>query len=121
MEESKSTDNVPSSSVAAATNHSSELNEFLKSLKNYTPTLPDPVSKFYLERNGLAVKDDAMARFVSLAADKLMCDIIYGAKQRAMLRKRAGTAVDSTVLEVEDLEASLTELKVFSRRKKQKL
>lgn len=110
-----------STSNQSHNNASQSLNEFLKGLKSYNPTLPEPVSKFYLERNGLAVKDESMSKLVSLAADKLMCDIIYGAKQRALLRKRAGGNVDTSVLEVEDLEASLAEMRVFFRRKKQKL
>lgn len=110
-----------SSSHGSSSQSSQGLNELLKGLKNYNPTVPEAVSKFYLERNGLAVKDESMAKLVSLAADKLTCDIIYGAKQRALLRKRAGGNVDTSVLETEDLEASLAEMRVFFRRKKQKL
>lgn len=100
--------------------------DFLSALDAYKPTLPDSVSKYYLENKGLAVEDDRISKFVSLAADKFMSEIIYEAKQISLLRQQAirnpkRRQEMTETLEIEDLESSLAQMRVFLRRKKPKV
>lgn len=83
------------------------------------------MSTYYLERGGLVVKDQRISKLVSLAADKLVSEIVYESKQIASLRqqshrsaKRRAEKIES--LDMEDLEGCLTQLRVFLRRKKRK-
>lgn len=104
---------------------SEDLSDFLSALDSYNPTLPESVTKFMLENKGLSVQDDKIAKFVSLAADKFMCEIIYEAKQISLLRQQASRntkrkAEMAETLEIEDLEGSLAQMKIFLRRKKMK-
>lgn len=99
-----------------------ELNDFLSSLESYNPTVPDAVSKFYLERNGVSCKDDKIPKLVSLACDKLLSEILYEAKQINILRTERGKKRKDMgpgeVLELEDLHISLKQIGVNIRRRK---
>lgn len=72
------------------------------------------------------MKDERVVKLVSLAADRVMSEIIYEAKQVANLKvqgarnakRKADRAADS--LEVEDLEACLSQYRIFVRKKKRK-
>lgn len=92
-------------------------------LESYLPTVPEQLSKYYLECNGLMVKDENVAKLVSLAADKVLADILHGAQQRAALRKQIMKNKDNKedeTLELDDVEGSLAEVRIFLRRKKKK-
>lgn len=78
-----------------------------------------------MERAGFAVKDERILKLVSLAADKAMSQIIYEAKQVATLRqhgnknaKRKNRTNES--FEIDDLEASLSQFRIYIRKKKRK-
>lgn len=102
---------------------SEDLNDFLAAIDAYNPTVPDAVSTFYLEKSGLAVKDPRIAKLASLAADKLVSEIIHEAKQVSILRQQAVKSqkrraeMDET-LEHTDLEASLAQYKILLKRRK---
>lgn len=71
----------------------------------------------------MAVKDPRIPKFVSLAADKLLSEIVHEAKQISLLRqqsvrnqKRRAEMADT--LELADLEASLAQSKIMLRRKR---
>lgn len=100
-----------------------ELCEFLTSLDNYTPTVPDAVTKYYLQKIGVSVDDPRVAKLVSLAADKFLAETIHETRQNALLRshsiksgKRKLEAGD--VLEQEDLEIALAEQGIRLKRKR---
>ena len=70
------------------------------------------------------VKDDRIAKLISLAADKFLADTIYEAKQISLLRqqgvknqKRRQAMADT--LEMEDLEGSLAQNRIYLRRRKE--
>lgn len=126
---------TPSSTIAATSNTSNvasekvkqskaeELNDFLTSLDGYKPTVPEALTSFYLERGGVEIKDNRIVKLVALATDKFLADVLNEAKQMSKLRqqavknpKRRQEMSDS--LEVEDIAGSLSELRVFFRRKK---
>jgi transcription initiation factor TFIID subunit 10 len=102
---------------------SQTLSTFLGELEDYQPTVPEQLTKFYLERSGLNVKDENIARLVSLAADKVLADILHGAQQRAMLKRQRQKSKNKEVkdLEMDDLEGSLADVRIFLRRKKVRL
>lgn len=99
---------------------SEELNDFISALESYNPTVPDAVSKFYLERSGVSCKDEKISKLVSLACDKLLSEIIYEAKQINALRTAKGKKrkEPGEILELEDLHISLKQIGVNIRRRK---
>ncbi len=107
-------------------NHSVELSDFLIQLDNYKPTFPAPLSNYYLERSGLDVKDERILKLVSLSCDKLISEVLFEAKQLSSLKqqqsnhgknkKRKNNFPEETI-EIDDLQMSLTQLRIFLRRK----
>jgi hypothetical protein len=124
-----SSSQVPASTSSASTasNNFLPLCQFLNGLTKYNPTYPASLSRFYLERAGLNVKDERIVKLVSLAADKIIAEIITEAKTIPSLkdvgakntRKRYERPPDS--LDVEDLEASLNSYRIFLRKKSRTL
>lgn len=112
-----------SSKATSTTKWGEELGDFLSAVDSYEPTIPENLTKYYIERSGLDVKDERITKFISLAADKFLADTIYEAKQISLLRqqgvknvKRKQTMAET--LEIEDLEGSLGQNRVYLRRKK---
>lgn len=105
---------------------SKEFSQFLGALEEYNPTFPENLTRYYMERAGFSVKDERILKLVSLAADKAMSQIIYEAKQVATLRqhgnKSAKRKSDRTneSFEIDDLEASLSQFRIYIRKKKRK-
>ena len=105
---------------------SDELCDFLSAIDTYNPTMPEAVSKYYLENSGVNIKDERILKLVSLATDYLLTDIIHEAKQISLLRqqsskysnKRKADMIDT--LELIDLETVLTQATVYISRKKNK-
>ena len=105
---------------------SDELCDFLSAIDTYNPTMPEAVSKYYLEKSGVNIKDERILKLVSLATDYLLTDIIHEAKQISLLRqqsskysnKRKSDMIDT--LELIDLETVLTQATVYIGRKKNK-
>lgn len=105
---------------------SDELCDFLSAIDTYNPTMPEAVSKYYLEKSGVNIKDERILKLVSLATDYLLTDIIHEAKQISLLRqqsskysnKRKADMIDT--LELIDLETVLTQATVYISRKKNK-
>jgi len=103
---------------------SDELCEFLSAIDTYNPTMPEAVSKYYLEKSGVNIKDERIPKLVSLASDFLLSDIIHEAKQISLLRqqsskyniKRKNDMIDT--LELIDLETVLTQATICIGRKK---
>eukprot|EP01036_Dinobryon_divergens_P027460 gene27460-36237_t len=105
---------------------SEELNDFLSALELYNSTFPDALSKSLLERKGVSVEDDKISKFISLAADKFMSEVIYEAKQISILRQQSTRSLKrkaemADTLELEDLEGSVSQMRIQLRRKKLKL
>mmetsp|Transcript_20620 Transcript_20620/g.34544 ORF Transcript_20620/g.34544 Transcript_20620/m.34544 type:complete len:143 (+) Transcript_20620:55-483(+) len=102
-----------------------QLNDFLAAVESYNPTVPEAISSYYLKKSGCDIKDDRIPKVVSLAADKLLSEIVHEAKQISILRQQSvrsnkrKTEMAET-LEMVDIEASLAQAKVFLRRKRQK-
>jgi transcription initiation factor TFIID subunit 10 len=112
-----------SSKAPSNTKWGEELSDFLSAVDSYEPTIPENLTKYYIERSGLDVKDERITKFISLAADKFLADTIYEAKQISLLRQQGVKNLKrrqmmSETLEIEDLEGSLGQNRVYLRRKK---
>jgi transcription initiation factor TFIID subunit 10 len=88
-----------------------ELGDFLTALDKYSPTLPEPVTRHYLQKGGAATSDDRLVKLISLAADRFIATAIVDAcaYQHARLGGPGGDFAAPAPLELCDLAAALKE------------
>eukprot|EP01111_Echinosteliopsis_oligospora_P009683 TRINITY_DN2878_c0_g1_i1.p1 TRINITY_DN2878_c0_g1~~TRINITY_DN2878_c0_g1_i1.p1 ORF type:complete len:168 (-),score=52.00 TRINITY_DN2878_c0_g1_i1:107-610(-) len=90
-----------------------DVEEFIASLEDYQPTIPDEVATYYLNRTGFVCSDVKMKRLVSLAAQNFISNIAFDALQYCKIRQNANKSKSAKdkrlVLTMEDLSQSLKE------------
>ena len=84
---------------------STPLVDILMQLEDYTPTIPDAVTGYYLKRAGSEASDPRIIRLFSLAAQKFISDIANDALQHC---KRKGTDSGSSRSKSKDHKYTLT-------------
>ncbi|KAJ7393394.1 Transcription initiation factor TFIID subunit 10 [Desmophyllum pertusum] len=102
-------------------NAGASLAEFLTQLDDYTPTIPDAVTAFYLNRSGFDSTDPRVVRMISLAAQKFVSDIANDALQHCKMRGSGQSSRKSGkdkryTLTMEDLTPALSEYGVTVRK-----
>ncbi|KAH8402995.1 hypothetical protein KR222_002690 [Zaprionus bogoriensis] len=78
--ESVEVDVVPVSAEEA------DMEELLKQLEDYTPTVPDALTLHVLRKSGFATVDPRIVRIVSVSAQKFISDIVNDALQHCKTR-----------------------------------
>ncbi|KAI1727864.1 transcription initiation factor TFIID 23-30kDa subunit domain-containing protein [Ditylenchus destructor] len=98
----------------------SSLADFFKDLQQYTPTIPDSVALYYMNKNGIANPDPRIVRLFSLAAQKFVSDIALDAMQQARIKGlgqvRKGTSETRFTLTNELLDTVLQEYGISAER-----
>nr|XP_019707589.1 transcription initiation factor TFIID subunit 10 [Elaeis guineensis] len=96
----------------------SALAEFLASLMDYTPTIPDELVEHYLSRSGFHCPDLRLTRLVAVAAQKFISEVASDALQHCKARQAAPVKDKSKqpkdkrlVLTMEDLSKALREVR----------
>ncbi|EIE18848.1 hypothetical protein COCSUDRAFT_68050 [Coccomyxa subellipsoidea C-169] len=105
---------------------STNLPEFLNSLEDFVPTIPDEFTEQSLERCGVDCNDKRIVRLVSLAAQRFVASALHDAKQVYSRRqkqtparlKEAGYDVKDRrpVLLTEDLAEAMLEYGLTLKR-----
>ncbi|CAG9826050.1 unnamed protein product [Diabrotica balteata] len=103
------------------------LSDFLLQLEDYTPTIPDAVTAYYLRSSGLEPKDPRLVRLISIAAQKFISDIANDALQHCKMRStnssshsgsksKQGTKDRRYCLTMEDLTPALAEFGITIKK-----
>ncbi|KAK3701367.1 hypothetical protein QZH41_008740 [Actinostola sp. cb2023] len=99
----------------------SSLSEFLTQLDDYTPTIPDAVTAYYLNRAGFDATDIRVVRLISLSAQKFISDVANDALQHCKMRGSGQSSRKSGkdkryTLTMEDLTPALSEYGINVRK-----
>jgi len=87
------------------------MEELLISMEDFVPTIPDEVTSYYLNTTGFVCPDIRVRRLVTVAAQKLISDIVNSSMQYHKLKESSKKTKTKTekkiVLTTEDLSQSL--------------
>lgn len=90
-------------------------NDLLQQLESYSPTIPDGVAEYYLNKAGVNTDDARIVRLIALAAQKFVADIVNDTMQLSKMKGSAQTSRSSKskekklVLTMDDLAPVLAE------------
>ncbi|XP_039055085.1 transcription initiation factor TFIID subunit 10-like isoform X2 [Hibiscus syriacus] len=93
----------------------SALSDFLASLMDYTPTIPDELVKHYLAKSGFQCPDVRLIRLVAVATQKFVAEVASDAlqhckaRQAAVVKDKRDKQQKRLILVMDDLSKSLHE------------
>ncbi|GAM20794.1 hypothetical protein SAMD00019534_039690 [Acytostelium subglobosum LB1] len=95
--------------------------EFINSLEDYVPTIPDEVITYYLNKTGFECSDQKIKRMISLATQKFISDVANDSMQFCKIRQQAPTREKvkkekQLVLTMDDLSQSLRDYGINIRK-----
>ncbi|KAL4193219.1 hypothetical protein AMTRI_Chr06g198270 [Amborella trichopoda] len=93
--------------------------EFLSSLMDYTPTIPDELAEHYLGKSGFQCPDIRVTRLVALATQKFIAEIANDALQQSAVVKDKRDKLQKDkrlILTNDDLSKALHEYGVNMKR-----
>ncbi|GAB0088093.1 Transcription initiation factor TFIID subunit 10 [Sergentomyia squamirostris] len=62
------------------------LSDFLAQIEDYSPTIPDAVTSYYLNSSGFDTSDPRIIRLISIAVQKFIADVANDALQHCKTR-----------------------------------
>ncbi|CAF3305517.1 unnamed protein product [Rotaria socialis] len=66
-----------------------DLNKFTTTLDQFTPAIPETVTKFYMRQCGLQADDERVVKLMSVSVQKFMTDIINDSFQLHKIREKS--------------------------------
>eukprot|EP00727_Mastigamoeba_balamuthi_P005287 m51a1_g14757 putative transcription initiation factor tfiid subunit 10 (115) ;mRNA; r:337248-337784 len=96
-----------------------EVEKFVASLDDWTPTIPDEVVDYFLSRSGFQCSDKRIRRVISLAAERFISEVANDALQTCKQRQPAQRGPQTKrklVMTMEDLACVLRDLGVDVRK-----
>ncbi|KAK1296421.1 hypothetical protein QJS10_CPB15g00934 [Acorus calamus] len=105
----------PSSSSEPRHEDDSALSEFLSSLMDYNPTIPDELVEHYLGKSGFQCPDVRLTRLVAVAAQKFIAEVASDAlqhckaRQSSVVKDKKQQKDKRLILTMEDLSKALRE------------
>eukprot|EP00128_Syssomonas_multiformis_P011630 Colp12_sorted_trinity150504_noHs@2288 len=85
------------------------LAELLLQMDDYSPAIPDAVTKYFLTRTGFECSDVRIVRLISLAAQKFVAEIVHNAMLKT-IQKKDKAKEKKVVLTTEALELALEDV-----------
>merc|ERR1712178_626721 len=96
------------------------ITNFMNNLQHYEPTIPDEVTRHFVNKGGVDTQDPRILRLFSVVAQKFVADIVVDAlKDKQEKMKNAQNNIDPNakmVLTAEDLNNVLSEYGVGSKK-----
>merc|ERR1711948_6702 len=96
------------------------ITNFMNNLQHYEPTIPDEVTRHFVNKGGVDTQDPRILRLFSVVAQKFVADIVVDAlKDKQEKMKNAQNNIDPNakmVLTAEDLNNVLSEYGVSTKK-----
>ncbi|EDV23833.1 uncharacterized protein TRIADDRAFT_26945 [Trichoplax adhaerens] len=97
------------------------LAQFIQNIDDYTPTIPDDVTTYHLNRAGFDTTDPRVIRLISLTSQKFVSDIVGDAMQQCKMRSssqnnKKGAKDKQYCLTMEDLAAAANEYGIHIKK-----
>lgn len=67
-----------------------QLNDFLETLKDYEPIIPDEITRYFISKGGVDTKDPRILRLFSVVTQKMISDIVLDAFTQQKMRSADG-------------------------------
>ncbi|KAK1273051.1 hypothetical protein QJS04_geneDACA016427 [Acorus gramineus] len=115
MSNNNNSNSNPSSSSEPRHEDDSALSEFLSSLMDYNPTIPDELVEHYLGKSGFQCPDVRLTRLVAVAAQKFIAEVASDAlqhckaRQSSVVKDKKQQKDKRLILTMEDLSKALRE------------